>query len=147
FIGTFGQWHGADVLAEAIRRLVVEQSDWLERVNVHFVLVGDGLKMPIVRETLRDRRCSRFVTLTGRLPRSVAPAYLGASDGLGSPHVANADGSRFFGSPTKLFEYMAMGKAIVASDLDQIGEVLSHSVRASDLPAGDLDSSDRRVAI
>ena len=29
-----------------------------------------------------------------------------------------------FGSPTKLFEYMAMGKAIVASRLGQIGEVL-----------------------
>ena len=39
--------------------------------------------------------------------------------------MPNADGSPFFGSPTKLFEYMAMGKGIVASDLDQIGEVLN----------------------
>jgi glycosyltransferase involved in cell wall biosynthesis len=37
-----------------------------------------------------------------------------------------ADGSEFFGSPTKLFEYMAMGKAIVASNLGQIGDVLEH---------------------
>jgi glycosyltransferase involved in cell wall biosynthesis len=51
--------------------------------------------------------------------------------------VSNADGSRFFGSPTKLFEYMAMGKAIVASDLDQIGEVLANSLRADKLPASD----------
>ena len=35
------------------------------------------------------------------------------------------DGSEFFGSPTKLFEYMAMGKGIVASRLGQIGDVLS----------------------
>ena len=34
------------------------------------------------------------------------------------------DGSDFFGSPTKLFEYMAMGKGIVASRLGQIGDVL-----------------------
>jgi glycosyltransferase involved in cell wall biosynthesis len=36
------------------------------------------------------------------------------------------DGSKFFGSPTKLFEYMAMGKGIVASRLDQLAEVLEH---------------------
>jgi glycosyltransferase involved in cell wall biosynthesis len=37
-----------------------------------------------------------------------------------------ADGSAFFGSPTKLFEYMAMAKAIVASELGQIGDVITH---------------------
>jgi glycosyltransferase involved in cell wall biosynthesis len=42
-----------------------------------------------------------------------------------APHVPLADGSEFFGSPTKIFEYMAMGKAIVASRLGQIGEVLA----------------------
>jgi glycosyltransferase involved in cell wall biosynthesis len=40
--------------------------------------------------------------------------------------VRNPDGSRFFGSPTKLFEYMGLGKPIVASDLEQIGEVVEH---------------------
>jgi glycosyltransferase involved in cell wall biosynthesis len=40
--------------------------------------------------------------------------------------VPNPDGSPFFGSPTKLFEYMGLGKAIVASDLEQIGEVIEH---------------------
>ena len=42
-----------------------------------------------------------------------------------SPHVPLEDGSEFFGSPTKLFEYMAMGKGIVASRLGQIGDVLA----------------------
>src|SRR5262249_4532870 len=52
------------------------------------------------------------------------PLLLDACDVLVSPHVPLADGSEFFGSPTKLFEYMAMGKGIVASKLGQIGEVL-----------------------
>ena len=39
-----------------------------------------------------------------------------------SPHVSNIDGSRFFSSPTKLFEWMGLGQAIVASDLEQLGE-------------------------
>jgi glycosyltransferase involved in cell wall biosynthesis len=40
------------------------------------------------------------------------------------------DGRPFFGSPTKLFEYMAMSKAIVASNLDQLSRVLSHGCNA-----------------
>jgi glycosyltransferase involved in cell wall biosynthesis len=40
------------------------------------------------------------------------------------------DGRPFFGSPTKLFEYMAMGKAIIASNLDQLAQVLRHQYTA-----------------
>jgi glycosyltransferase involved in cell wall biosynthesis len=58
------------------------------------------------------------------IPQASAAAYLAASDVFLSPHVPNRDGSTFFGSPTKLFEYMAMERPIVASDLAQIGEVL-----------------------
>jgi glycosyltransferase involved in cell wall biosynthesis len=65
---------------------------------------------------------------------------LAACDILVSPHVPNPDGTPFFGSPTKLFEYMAMGKGIVASDLDQIGEVLRHDVTALLVQPGNVKS-------
>jgi glycosyltransferase involved in cell wall biosynthesis len=41
-----------------------------------------------------------------------------------SPHVAAKDGSEFFGSPTKLFEYLAMARPVVASRLGQIADVI-----------------------
>jgi glycosyltransferase involved in cell wall biosynthesis len=65
---------------------------------------------------------------------------MAACDILVSPHVPNPDGTPFFGSPTKLFEYMAMGKGIVASDLDQIGEVLEHDRTAWLVKPGDVNS-------
>jgi glycosyltransferase involved in cell wall biosynthesis len=142
FIGTFGQWHGAEILAQAIRQLFDDHKEWIETKRVHFLLVGDGLKMPEARSTLGEYAYGPHVTLAGLVPQHEAPLYLAASDILSSPHVSNADGSRFFGSPTKLFEYMAMGKAIVASDLDQIGVVLASSLHASELPADDLSVSD-----
>jgi hypothetical protein len=54
-------------------------------------------------------------------------------------------GGRFFGSPTKLFEYMALGRAIVASDLGQIGEVLSPALRVSDLSESTSVGTERAI--
>jgi glycosyltransferase involved in cell wall biosynthesis len=124
FVGTFGTWHGTDVLATAIRRLIDEDRPWLERRRVHFLYVGDGALGSKVRAILGDGLGAPFVTLAGIRPQAETPRTLAASDILLSPHVPNPDGTPFFGSPTKLFEYMAMGKPIVASDLDQIGWVL-----------------------
>jgi glycosyltransferase involved in cell wall biosynthesis len=124
FVGTFGQWHGTDVLASAIRRLLDSDQPWLSSRNLHFLFVGDGQLAPRAREILGRDLGRPFVTLAGYRPQAETPALLAASDVLLSPHVPNADGTPFFGSPTKLFEYMAMARPIVASDLDQIGHIL-----------------------
>ena len=129
FIGSFGQWHGVNSLAKAIHHLSLTQDKWLKEANVKFVLIGDGACMAEVRETLATiPNYADFVTLTGLVPQEEAPAYLAMSDILLSPHSPPSTQERFFGSPTKLFEYMAMEKVIIASDLDQIGEVLSPAI-------------------
>lgn len=125
FIGTFGQWHGIDFLAECIRDLVRDDLGWIEQNKLHFMLVGDGLKMPAVRQLVGSGPPSQHVTLTGLVAQPEAAKFLACADLLISPHVPNADGSRFFGSPTKLFEYMAMQKPIVAAALEQIADVIS----------------------
>ena len=125
FIGTFGKWHGAEILVESFGKLLSQHKNQL-----HLLMIGDGITMPQVMETVKRYQMEDCVTLTGAIPQAEAPSYLAACDILASPHVPNSDGSKFFGSPTKLFEYMAMGKGIVASDLDQIGEVLNHEKTA-----------------
>jgi glycosyltransferase involved in cell wall biosynthesis len=138
FIGTFGPWHGAEVLARAFGALVQRYPRF--RSNVRLLMIGDGVKMPEVKEALDRGGVSDLATLTGIVAQADGPAHLAACDILASPHVANADGTPFFGSPTKLFEYMAMGKAIVASDLDQVGEILEHGRAAQMAIPGDLDT-------
>lgn len=147
FVGTFGQWHGVDVLAEAIRHLVDRDHEFLDRYRLRFALVGDGAKMPIVRATLGAVGASKYVRLAGLVPQTEAPRYLAASDLLLSPHVGNQDGSAFFGSPTKLFEYMAMGKAIVASDLDQIGQVLRPAIALPGAGAAPVGQPEKALAV
>ena len=133
FLGTFGRWHGTEVFAESIAKLAREHPEWCRTSRVHFLFIGDGLRMPEVKAALGDLANGPMVTLAGLVPQEEAPMHLAMSDILASPHAPNADGSRFFGSPTKLFEYLAMGKAIIASDLDQIGDILRGSDRLTAL--------------
>jgi glycosyltransferase involved in cell wall biosynthesis len=118
FVGTFGPWHGVEKFAEAIKSI---PSD----VRVRFLLVGSGSLHAAVEKQLEAETRSGRVIFTGAVAHDRVPALLDACDILVAPHVPLADGSDFFGSPTKVFEYMAMGKAIVASRLGQIGEVLA----------------------
>jgi glycosyltransferase involved in cell wall biosynthesis len=120
FAGSFSLWHGIEVLRQAILRLLENP----QPCSLRFVLMGNGLLHEEMRSALAAHEAAGTVKFTGLLPSSKIVEYLDACDILVSPHIPMPDGSRFFGSPTKLFEYMAMGKAIVASRLEQIAEVL-----------------------
>jgi len=132
FAGTFGPWHGAPELARAFTQV----AKGLPRA--HLLLVGDGPELDITRSIVRDAGLGACVTVTGQIPPSEVAAYLDACDVLVSPHVPLPDDIEFFGSPTKLFEYMAAGKPIIASRLGQIGDVLEHGVTAWLVEPGDV---------
>jgi glycosyltransferase involved in cell wall biosynthesis len=137
FIGTFGPWHGAEVLAQAFGRLITAYPHY--RSSVRLLMIGDGVKMGEVTSSISAADVQDLAVLTGIVPQAEGPRHLAACDILASPHVPNPDGTPFFGSPTKLFEYMAMGKGIVASDLDQVGEILEHGRAARMVKPGSVD--------
>jgi ubiquinone/menaquinone biosynthesis C-methylase UbiE len=87
------------------------------------------------------------VRLAGRVPQSEGARLLKACDIFVSPHNSHMVDSKFFGSPTKIFEYMAMGGGIVASDLEQIGQILSPALRLSDLEKTDLNVRNERSVL
>ncbi|WP_374079910.1 glycosyltransferase family 4 protein [Bdellovibrio bacteriovorus] len=124
FVGTFGKWHGVRILAEAVRELYDKNADFLDQNKVKFWMIGDGPELKVFTEILSGYLGRGTIIMTGLVPQREAALYLASSDVLLSPHVNNPDGGRFFGSPTKLFEYMAMGKPVIASNLEQIGEAL-----------------------
>jgi glycosyltransferase involved in cell wall biosynthesis len=117
FLGTFAPFHGAEVLARA----AVEVEDC---GDCHFMFLGDGDLRPAAEAIFAAAARSSSVTFTGKIAHKSAPPYLDACDILVSPQVAALDGTEFFGSPTKIFEYMAMARPVIASRLGQIAETV-----------------------
>ena len=135
FISTFQPWHGAVFLAEAFVALLRDHPEY--RHSVRLLMIGTGKEADAARHVVTTAGLGDVIHFTGLVAQEDGPEHLAACDILVSPHVPNADGTPFFGSPTKLFEYMAMGKGIVASNLDQIGEVLRHGETAWLVRPGD----------
>ena len=131
FSGTFGLWHGIPQLTEAIDIILSEKL-----INyIHFLIIGEG---SLRNEMIKKLNKYKNVTFTGIIPYSEIQNYLALCDILVSSHCPQIDGREFFGSPTKLFEYMAMGKGIVASELGQIGEILKDGKTAILVKSGDV---------
>ncbi len=131
FLGSFGPWHGSPQLARAFATVV-------QRVpQARLLLMGDGPERHVTLDILDHSVARDRVTFVGRVPPSSVPEYLAACDVLVSPHVPLPGGTEFFGSPTKVFEYMAAGRAIVASALGQIADVLADGETALLVPPGD----------
>lgn len=139
FVGSFSYYHGITVLEETIRILLGRDTSGQSREELRFLLVGDGLLRPEMWERLKDLDGADSVVFTGNVAHDRIPGLLDASDILVSPHLPFSEGKRFFGSPSKLFEYMAMGKAIVASDLEQLSQVLEHQKTAWLVPPGNAE--------
>jgi len=119
FVGSFARFHGIEQLQHAI--------DFLcrRRPEVRFLLVGAGemsgdLKAHCVREGLEDR-----VHFSGHVPPDRVPALMASADILLAPYTAQ---EFFYLSPIKIFEYMAVGRALLAARVGQIGEVIEDGV-------------------
>jgi len=137
FVGTFGDWHGADVFARSAVEICSREGGNHGK-GLRFLFIGDGKNRARCEAIVRDNFAKERCTFLGLIPQEQTPQYLAVSDCFVSPHVPNPDGTEFFGSPTKLFEYMAMGKSIIASKLGQIGDVLEDGKTGIVVKPGDV---------
>ncbi len=131
YAGHLYPWKGVDVLLEAVALLR----------EVRAVVVG-GLDaepdLPRTRERARALGVDDRVTLAGAVAPGRVAAQLAEMDILVLPNTATHVSSRYT-SPLKLFEYMAAGRPIVASDLPALREVLRHEDNALLVAAGSAE--------
>lgn len=126
-------WHGTKHLAQAVRKVAAQRKD------IQFLFIGDQGVVDLVTPIVEAEGTAPLVTFACSIPYPGMPGHYAACDILVSPHVHMADGSTFFGSPVKIFEYMAMGRPIVASGIGQLAELLNDRENALLTNPGDVD--------
>ncbi len=115
FVGSFHYWHGVENILYLIERTKERNGE------VAYLLVGDGPLRSETEQAVREQGRSRNVVFTGYVKHEKIPAHLAAMDIVLAPYPAM---DFFYFSPLKLFEYLAAGKAVVASDIGQISELV-----------------------
>jgi glycosyltransferase involved in cell wall biosynthesis len=107
FVGSFQPWHGVEYLVSSFK-LVQEQCP-----DAQLILVGDGAARDQIMAQLTQLGLQDKTILTGRLPQEQVASVVQAADVLVAPYgFKHGD---IVGTPLKLLEYLAAGKAIVAS--------------------------------
>lgn len=128
YSGHLYPWKGVDVFLEAL----AQQPGW------DGLIVGGHPQerdLPRVQQRLIDLGLTTRVHITGLLPQTQVAAALASADVLVLPNTQTTISERYT-SPLKLFEYLAAGRAIIASDLPAIREVLSDGETALLVDAG-----------
>lgn len=128
YTGGLLAWKGVDVLVEAARRL-----GW-----ARFVIAG-GTEADVERLRARAAGLSH-VRIDGFQPAERVPLYLAAADVGVVPNRSRPAIAARYTSPLKVFEAMAAGLALVASDLPALREILTHGEDAWLVPADDPDA-------
>jgi len=112
FTGFVREWHGLDRVVDLI-------ADRAQSTSLHLLIVGNGPARESLMAQAKRRGVADRVTITGIVSRDRVPEYVAAFDIALQPSVVP------YASPLKLFEYLAMGRAIVAPAAPNLMEVLT----------------------
>ncbi len=110
FAGFVREWHGLDAVI-----------DWLNEgapPAAHLFVIGEGPALPGLKSQAERLGVSDRVTFAGLVDRSRIADHVMAFD------IAMVSKCVEYCSPLKLFEYMALGKAIIAPNQENIREIL-----------------------
>lgn len=133
FVGNFFPWQDLALLLRAFAQILTDYP------GAFLLMVGDGKQYNAMVQYAIDLGIDKSVKFTGFLPHSEIPHLISAADLAVAPY-SKLKNELFIGSSMKIFEYMACGKAVIASNLGQIFEVIQDGVNGLLVPAGEISA-------
>ncbi|MEM7570922.1 MAG: glycosyltransferase family 4 protein [Pseudomonadota bacterium] len=129
FTGFIREWHGIDRVLPLLEA----------RPETALLVVGDGPARASIEAQAKERGVDERVHFTGFVERADVPRYVAAFDVALQPDVVE------YASPLKLFDYLGLGKPVVAPDTPNIREVLTQGDNALLFDAADEEAFTRCV--
>jgi glycosyltransferase involved in cell wall biosynthesis len=120
FVGGLAPWHGVEYLIEASSLILNEVPD------TRILIIGDGPMKYILREQVNNLGLSDYVIFTGNVPHEKIPFYINSSDICVAPFTVGRNTKTGL-SPLKIYEYLACGKPVIASDLPGVRDIINKS--------------------
>jgi PEP-CTERM/exosortase A-associated glycosyltransferase len=131
YVGTFQPYEGLDLLVQALPAIVAQ------RPRVHLIIAGGGDGETALRREVRNRDVERHVTLCGRLPHDQVRQVYALTDVLVYPRRLTR--TTALTTPLKPLEAMAMGRAVLISDVPAMRELVQPGITGEVFRAGDAD--------
>jgi glycosyltransferase involved in cell wall biosynthesis len=133
YTGAFVHWHGIDwFVTEMVEKLV-------HNPDLVLLLIGDGVAYESIEDLVDRHNLSDQIILTGRLAHTEIASYMCAMD------FGILPDSNSYGSPMKLFEFMAMNKAMIVPNYPPIDEVIDDCQTGWLFPMGNKQACVNRV--
>ncbi len=120
FVGNLAPWQGVEYLVKAAPYILSRSPE------CRFLIVGDGVMKDDLFKLCRELGVEDRFIFTGVVAYDRVPLYINASDTCTAPFIF-ARNAKIGLSPLKLYEYMACGKPVVASNISGVSDVLEVS--------------------
>lgn len=132
FMGSFFRWEGLELLVAAMAKLKAVRSD------IALLLVGGGEMEAELRSQVRALGLEDVVLMPGQVTQDKIPALYAQVDVMAFPRHSTRLTEMV--TPLKPLEAMAMGKAVVASDVGGHQELISDGQTGMLFKAGNVDA-------
>lgn len=118
WVGGFYPWHSLDLLVDSFSQVAAQIP------GAKLVLVGDGETRPQIEQRVEELGLRDALVMVGAVPHNQVPELINIADVVVAPAPALDAEDGGTGTPLKLFEYMAAGKAIVATAVNQTQTII-----------------------
>lgn len=140
YIGSFQPYEGLDVLIKALPLIIARLS------NAHLLIAGDGPERRGLEMLAKEVGAQDHVTFTGRIPHQRVKEIYAIADLLVYPRIDTL--TTRLTTPLKPLEALSMEKAVLASNLPAIRELVADQISGMLFePGNPVDLANKAVAL